>query len=52
MPSGAQSSLPESKLLKDAIFQEGYVTRLENVIQEGFAEKVPFEDLYGADDKI
>ena len=52
MPSGAQSSLPEGKFLKDAIFQEDYVTSLENVIQEGFAEKVPYEDLYRADDKI
>ena len=52
MPSGAQSSLAESKFLKDAIFHEDYVTSLENVIQEGFAEKVPSEDLYRADDKI
>ena len=52
MPSGVQSSLPESKFLKDARFQEDYVTSLENVIQEGFAEKVPSEDLYRADDKI
>ena len=28
------------------------VTSLENVIQEGFAEKVPSEDLCRADDKI
>ena len=28
------------------------VTSLENVIQEGFAEKVPSEDLYRAVDKI
>ena len=48
MPSGAQSSLPESKFLKDAIFQEDFVTSLENVIQEGFAEKIPSEDLYRA----
>ena len=52
MPSGVQSSLPESKFLKDARFQEDYVTSLENVIQEGFAEKVPSEDLHRADDKI
>ena len=52
MPSGAQSSLAESKFLKDARFQEDYVTSLENVIQEGFAEKVPSEDLHRADDKI
>ena len=52
MPSEAQSSLPESKFLKDAIFQEDFVTSLENVIQEGFPEKVPSEDLFSADDKI
>ena len=52
MPSGVQSCLPESKFPKDAIFQEDYVTSLENVIQESFAEKVPSEDLYRADDKI
>ena len=51
MPSGAQSFLPESKFLKDAIFQEDYVTSLENVIEEAFAEKVPSERLYRADDK-
>ena len=28
------------------------VTSLENVIQEGFAEKVPSDDLYIADDNI
>jgi len=32
--------------------KKDYVTSLENVIQEGFAEKVPSEDLYRADDKI
>ena len=52
MPSGAQSCLPESKFPKDARFQEDYVTSLENVIQEGFAEKVPSKDLHRADDKI
>ena len=52
MPSGAQSCLSESKFPKDARLQEDYVTSLENVIQEGFAEKVPSEDLYRADDKI
>ena len=52
MPSEAKSSLPESKFLKDAIFQEDFVTSLENVIQEGFDEKVPSEDLYRAVDKI
>ena len=52
MPSGAQSCLPESKFPKDARFQEDYVTSLENVIQEGFAEKVPSEYFYRPDDKI
>ena len=52
MPSEAQSSLPESKFLKDAIFQEDFVTSLENVIQEGFAEKVPSEDLCRADGRV
>ena len=52
MPSGTQSCLPESKFPKDARLQEDYVTSLKNVIQEGFAEKVPSEVLYRADDKI
>ena len=52
MPSGVQSSLPESKFPEDARLQQDYVTSLEHVIQEGFAEKVPSEDLYRADDKI
>ena len=52
MPSGAQSCLPESKFPKDARLLEDYATSLKNVIQEGFAEKIPPEDLYGADDKI
>ena len=36
-------TLPESKFPKDAIFQEDNATSLENVIQEGFAEKVPLK---------
>ena len=51
MPSGAQSCLPETKFSKDARLQD-YITSLENVIQEGFAGKVPSEDLYRADDNI
>ena len=40
------------KFLKDARFQEDYVASLESVIQEGFAEKVPSEDLCRADGKV
>ena len=40
------------KFLKDARFQEDYVASLESAIQEGFAEKVPSEDLCGGDGKV
>ena len=40
------------KFLKDARFQEDYVASLDGVIQEGFAEKVPSEDLCRADGKV
>lgn len=40
------------KFLKDARFQEDYVASLESVIQEGFAEKVPSDDLCRADGKV
>ena len=43
---------PKFKFPKNARFQEDYSTSLENVIQEGFAEKVLSEDLYRADNKI
>ena len=40
------------KFLKDARFQEDYVASLEKVIQEGFAEKVPSEDMCRAGGKV
>ncbi|XP_073231681.1 uncharacterized protein [Porites lutea] len=40
------------KFLKDARFQEDYVASLQSVMQEGFPEKVPSEDLCRADGKV
>ena len=40
------------KLSKDVQFQEDYVAFLEDVIKEGFAEKVPPDDLRRADGKV
>ena len=40
------------KLLGNGKFREDYVTSLEGVIKEGFAEKVPLADLRRADSKV
>ena len=40
------------KLLGNGKFREDYVTSLEGVIKEGFAEKVPLADLRRADGKV
>ena len=40
------------KLSRDAKFREDYVAFLENVIEDGFAERVPLETLRRTDGKV
>jgi len=44
--------LPKSRFLRDSWFLEDYVSSLKNVIENGFAEKVPGCELRWSDGKV
>lgn len=44
--------LPKSRFLRDSWFLEDYVSSLKNVIENGFAEKVPDCELRWSDGRV